>query len=104
MTDAENHSGNDSTKQGPPNPQAEGIDQPSPPGGPLRQDGLGVGSAGGGHDDEASASPTNDKHASESGGHTIPIEEEQSHPAPQSEEDELQEENAETSLDQPSEG
>ncbi len=104
MTDAQN----DETKQGPPNPQAEGVEEPSPPGGPLRQDGKGAGGTSGGHDDEASASSTNDKHASESGGHTIPIEDEQSHPEPDSEPDSgesgVQEENAETSLDQPSEG
>lgn len=105
MTDAQN----DETKQGPPNPQAEGLDEPSPPGGPLRQDGQGAGGTSGGrpdvrHDDEASGSRTNDKHASQSGGHTIPIEDEQSHPEPPSEEDAVQAENAETSLDQPSEG
>jgi hypothetical protein len=91
------------TKRGPANPQAEGADATTPPGGPLRQDSPGGGRAGG-HDDEASASDTNDKHASESGGHTIPLEDEQSHPQPVSEEDDVQEENAETSQDQPSEG
>jgi hypothetical protein len=101
MTDAQN----DETKQGPPNPQAEGVDQPSPPGGPLRQDGQGGGPLSGGHDDEASASSTNDKHASESGGHTIPMEDEQpDEPSPSGQGDSTQEENAETSLDQPSEG
>jgi len=34
----------------------------------------------------------------------VPIEDEQSRPEPDREEDEVQEENAETSLDQPSEG
>ena len=92
------------TKPGPPNPQAEGPDAVAPPGGPLRQDDKGVGEPHRGHDDDASASKANDKHASESGGHTIPIEDEQSHPRPASEEDHVQEENAETSLDQPSEG
>jgi len=91
------------TKPGPANPQAEGADAATPPGGPQRQDGL-SGGVNGGHDDEASASDTNDKHASESGGHTIPLEDEQSHPDPEPEEDDVQEENAETSLDQPSEG
>jgi hypothetical protein len=92
------------TKQGPPNPQAQGPDAAAPPGGPLRQDGKGGGEVHDGHDDDASASSTNDKHASESGGHTIPIEDEQSHPQPDAEEDDVQEENAESSLDQPSEG
>jgi hypothetical protein len=103
MTDAQNAE----TKQGPANPQAEGADAATPPGGPLRQDGeggVGEGGLSGGHDDEASASRTNDKHASESGGHTIPLEDEQSHPEPDSEEDAVEQENAETSQDQPSEG
>lgn len=95
---------NDESKQGPSNPHAEGVDAPSPPGGPLRQDGMGGGGLTGGHDDEASASSTNDQHASESGGGTIPLEDEQSHPTPASEEDDVEQENAETSLDQPSEG
>ena len=92
------------SKQGPPNPHAEGVEAPSPPGGPLRQDGTGEGGLSGGHDDEASASSTNDTHASESGGGTIPIEDEQPDPHPPREEDDVEEENAETSLDQPSEG
>ena len=55
------------------------AEPPSRPG-PLRQD-DGEGQRSGGHDDDASASEANDKHASESGGHTIPIEDEQSRPA-----------------------
>ena len=62
------------TKPGPPNPQAEGPDAVTPPGGPLRQDDKGAGEGHDGHDDDASASQANDKHASESGGDTIPIE------------------------------
>jgi hypothetical protein len=91
------------TKSGPANPQTEGAVAATPPGGPLRQDGPSR-EVHGGHDDDASASPTNDRHAEESGGHTIAVEEEQSHPHPASEEDDVQEENAETSLDQPSAG
>ena len=97
---------NPETKPGPANPQAEGVEAPTPPGGPQRQDDAG-GSLPGGHDDEASASPTADKHASESGGHTIPIDEEQPHPEAEETSrggDTLEFENAETSLDQPSEG
>ena len=92
------------TKPGPANPAAEGVDAATPPGGPQRQDGLGAGRVAGGHDDDASASETNDQHASESGGGTIDIEDEQSHPEPTSEQDAVQSENAESSLDQPSEG
>ncbi|MCW2847514.1 MAG: hypothetical protein JWR90_1488 [Marmoricola sp.] len=99
MTDAQ-----DDTKQGPPNPQAQGVESPSPPGGPQRQDDQGMGPSRGGHDDEASASETNDEHASESGGGTIDIEDEQPRPEPEREEDDVQEENVESSLDQPSEG
>ena len=91
------------TKPGQPSPQAEGA-AAATPGGPQRQDDKGVGEVRRGHDDDASASRVNDKHASEAGGHTIPIEDEQSHPRPAAEEDDVQEENAETSLDQPSEG
>ncbi len=92
------------TKPGQPSPQAEGAEAATPPGGPQRQDDTGVGEVRPGHDDDASASRVNDKHASESGGNTIPIEEEQSHPRPADEENDVQEENAQTSLDQPSEG
>jgi len=92
------------TKPGPANPQPEGVEAVTPPGGPLRQDDKGAGEVARGHDDDASASQANDRHASESGGRTIPIEEEQSHPLPADEEEDVQEENAETSLDQPSEG
>ncbi|MET0998154.1 MAG: hypothetical protein ABWX73_05515 [Marmoricola sp.] len=104
MTDSPSTSSSSGTKPGPANPQAEGLDEPTPPGGPLRQDGKGEGPLSEGHDDEASASRTNDKHASESGGGTIAIEDEQSRPAVDSDESEDQEENAESSLDQPSEG
>lgn len=54
--------------------------------------------------DDAAASPTNDKHASETGGHTIPLEDEQPHPQVDTEQDPVQQENAETSQVQPSEG
>ena len=91
------------TKPGPPNPQARGAEAASPPGGPLRQDEPGR-EMSGGHDDDASGNPAADKHASESSGHTIPIEDEQPGPRAGSEEDDVQEENAGSSLDQPSEG
>ena len=60
----------------------------------------------GGHDDDVSGSDTANKHASESGGHTIDLEDEQPDPdtAAGDDGDDVQEENAETSLDQPSEG
>jgi hypothetical protein len=95
-----NHSQSPETKQGPANPQAAGVDAPTPPEGPLRQD-KAEGGLPGGHDDEVSGSPTANKSAEESGGHTIALEDEQ--PGPEGgREEELQEENAETSLDQPS--
>jgi hypothetical protein len=74
--------------------------EPTPPGGPQRQDASGSGLDH--HDigvDHESPASREDEH-----GGTIPIEEEQSRPDPGSEEDERQAENAETSLDQPSEG
>jgi hypothetical protein len=95
----------DETKPGPANPQPEGTEAATPPGGSLRQDGPAT-SLPGGHDDDVSGSPTANQHASESGGHTIDIEDEQPGPdsAPGDDGDDLQEENAETSMDQPSEG
>ena len=84
------------TKPGPANPEPEGLDAPTPPGGPQRQDGA-EGGLGGGHGDTAS------EHSDEHGG-TIPIEDEQPGEDPGTIEDEDQRENAETSLDQPSEG
>jgi hypothetical protein len=78
------------------------ADQPTPPGSPMRED-RPSGERPGGHDDDASASPTADQSASESGGGTIPVENEQPDPGSEpGEGHELQEENAETSEDQPS--
>ena len=91
------------TKPGPANPQAEGVEAASPPGGSLRQDGP-AHEPTEGHDDDASANPAANKHAEEAGGHTIPIEDEQPDAKPSQDGDTLQFENAETSLDQPSEG
>ena len=99
------------TKPGPANPQAAGVEAASPPGGPLRQDGP-TNDSSKGHDDDASANPAANKDAEEAGGHKIPIEDEQpdpstdsgSDPGPAQGGDTLQFENAETSLDQPSEG
>lgn len=87
-------------KQGPANPQAQGVEAPTPPRGPQRQDEA-EGELSEGHDDEVSGSKTANKHASESGGGTIALEDEQPGPQHDTEED-LQEENAGTSLDQPS--
>ncbi len=95
------------TKPGPPNPQAEGVEAATPPGGPLRQDDTGNREGDGGHDDDASASRANDRHAEEAGGHTIPIEDEQPDPGADGADrtvNDPQRENAESSLDQPSEG
>jgi hypothetical protein len=101
--DAQKAEQNADTKPGPPNPRAEGADAPSPPGSPMRQDDTGLAETPGGHDDDVSAGPTANKSASESGGGTIPVEDEQP-PAATSpgEGQELQDENAETSQDQPS--
>ena len=98
MSDAETPE----TKTGPANPRAEGVEAATPPGGPLRQDGP-PREMPGGHDDATSASPSANRSADEAGGGTIPIEDEQPDPRPP-DADEVQEENAETSLDQPSEG
>jgi hypothetical protein len=72
----------------------------SPPGSPMRDDEA-TGNRPGGHDDDVSASTAANESAEEAGGHTIPIEDEQPD-GDEHGEDELQEENAETSLDQPS--
>ena len=92
---------NADTKPGPASPRTEGAEAPTPPGGPLRQDDAGADRPGG-HDDDASASPAANKSAEDAGGHKIPIDEEQPAPHDDEGEDELQQENAETSLDQPS--
>ncbi len=107
MTDSSSTPTGSAPDPSPSNLQAEGVAEPTP-GGPLRQDGTDAGRRSGGHDDDASASRTNDKHASESGGGTIAIEDEQGHPDAEHDEspspEEPQQENAESSLDQPSEG
>ena len=88
------------TKPGPASPQPEGADAATPPGGPQRQDTGGPGLTGGdeGVGEEASDS-VEDAH-----GATIPVEDEQPDPRTDSEEDAVQQENAETSQDQPSNG
>jgi hypothetical protein len=96
MTDSESPS----TKAGPANPPAEGVEAPTPPRGPQRQD-KPEGGIPQGHDDEVSGSRTANRSAEDSGGGTIPIEDEQPDPGHQREEGQ-QQENAETSLDQPS--
>ena len=75
-------------------------DSPTPPGGSQRQDAPGPGLTPGdeGVDREA-ADSVEDAH-----GGTIDVADEQPRPEPEPEEDAVQEENAETSLDQPSEG
>lgn len=88
------------TKPGPANPAPEGLDAPTPPGGPQRQDAAGS-SLGGGHGETGARSDESEEHPG-----TIPIEDEQPDPGetPESDEEALREENAETSLDQPSDG
>lgn len=78
------------------------AEKPTSPGSPIRQDEASGGRPGG-HDDNASASSAADQSAEEAGGHKIPIDDEQPDPGSDPGEDEdLQQENAETSLDQPS--
>lgn len=90
------------TKPGPANPEPEGLEAATPPGGPLRQDGPAP-EVSGGHHDDVSGSQTANRDAAESGGGKIPLEDEQPDP-PRRADHGLQEENAEASLDQPSEG
>ena len=75
------------------------TDAPTPPGGPQRQDAAGPGLVA--HDEgvgETAADSVEDEH-----GGTIPIDQEQPGGSTDDQaEDSLQEENAETSLDQPS--
>ena len=89
------------TKPGPANPEPEGLETATPPGGPQRQDGPAP-QVREGHDDDASASPAANESAEEAGGHTIAVEDEQPDPDTSSEEDAAEKENAESSLDQPS--
>ncbi len=74
--------------------------EPTPPGGPQRQDAAGAGLD---HHDTGVDHESRASHEDEHGG-TIPLEDEQSRPEPDEEQDGEQAENAETSLDQPSEG
>jgi hypothetical protein len=74
------------------------TDSPTPPGGPLRQDSAGEGLD---HHDTGVDAESEASHEDEHGG-TIPIEDEESHPTPTPEEDDLERENAETSEEQPS--
>lgn len=113
MSEHENPDASADLKPGPANPQAEGVAEPTPPGGPQRQD-----AASSDHrerDDRREGAETSAEGAAE--GSTIPIEDEpssQSPEAPRSDEisdpqtdpdsEGMQEENAESSLDQPSEG
>lgn len=85
------------TKPGPASPQEEGVDAPTPPGGPLRQDDAGTvppGDTGAGKQAAGSAEDAE--------GGTIPIEDEQPDPAVGSEETAEQRENTEASTEQPS--
>ncbi len=66
------------TKPGPANPAPEGLDAPTPPGGPQRQDAAG-GSLGGGHGQTGSRTEQSDGQTEEHAG-TIPIEDEQPDP------------------------
>jgi hypothetical protein len=75
-------------------------DLTTPPGGPQRQDAAGEGLD---HHDTGVDGESKASNEDEHGG-TIAMEDEQSHPSPTSEEDEVERENAETSEDQPSEG
>lgn len=88
------------TKPGPASPREEGLETPTPPGGPQRQDVAGGPLAG--QDLDAPLGTTSEQTGERSGGHTIAIEEEQPGGAPAEVGDEVQEENAGTSMDQPS--
>ena len=72
---------------------ASDMSTPAPPGGPQRQDRPQTETQDTSHDEQDSPH-----------GDTIPIEDEQPDPKPAQDGDTLQFENAETSLDQPSEG
>ena len=101
--DAQRAEQNADTKPGPPNPRTKGAELPSPPGTPMRQDDTALGERPGGHDDSVSAAESANESAEEAGGHTIPVEEEQPDPGSEpGQGHELQEENAGTSEDQPS--
>jgi len=110
----------DEAPTGPANPRAStGPDAPTPPGGPQRADAP-EGSATPGEDAEGSqAAPEPEVHPSSSpgpgdGSTNVPVEPSRSEPTADGEihartqteqvNEELQEENAESSLDQPSDG
>jgi hypothetical protein len=77
-------------------PETGSEPEATPPGSPMRQDAPEGGIPGGQEDDAT-------RHEDAHGG-TIPIEDEQPRPEPEDEESPVQQENAETSLDQPSNG
>ena len=81
-------------KPGPANPAAEGVDAPTPPGGPQRQDHAETGTPG--EHDQPDGNPP--------AGDTIPIEDEQPDADASDQATAVQQENAATSLDQPSDG
>ena len=100
---------------GPPNPRGSaGPDAPAPPGGPQRADAP-QGSASPGGPDQARTEPEGEAHAtSTEGDRSIPEPASETEPTADGEiharsqtdqaNEELQEENAESSLDQPSDG
>jgi hypothetical protein len=106
----------DDAPTGPANPRASsGPDAPTAPGGPQRGDAPDGGSTPGGPD-EPSTDPEPEVHPSSTaeGSQTIPVPASGSEPTADGEiharsqteqvNEELQEENAETSMDQPSDG
>ena len=79
------------------------AETPTPPGSPMRRDEPNLSEEPGGHDDEVSGSRAANRNASEAGGGTIPVDAEPPGPDGEPGDDHgLQEENAETSQDQPS--
>jgi hypothetical protein len=95
---------------GPPNPRgASGPDAPAPPGGPQRSDApQGPGTPGGPQDPPTQPEPEVHPSSTPDGPQTIPAptSDGEIHARTQADQvnEELQEENAETALDQPSDG
>ena len=85
------------TKPGPASPQEEGVDTPTPPGGPQRQDASGGAQAGDTGAGREAPDSVEDQH-----GGTLDVDDEQPDPDTTSEETAEQRENAEASTEQPS--
>jgi hypothetical protein len=95
-------------KPGPANPAPQGADAPTPPGGPQRQDAAETlqqpVDAAPGTPDTGQPSPASDSSNPDANSEPVPEPDTTSDPATDPDAEGRQQENAESSIDQPSEG